>query len=148
MKLTIELVPQTAWRKSLAQTLPKKVWLGIRESHIERNGKKCEICGETEGIFNLHEIWNYDDVNYLQKLEGFVLLCVMCHHVKHIGLAGILADEGKLDFNGVIAHFCRVNSCNERDFHEQEKEAFSVWRMRSSHNWRQDFGEYAKFLQK
>ena len=47
--------------------------MGIRESHINANGEKCEICGEMEAIFNLHEIWNYDDINYVQKLDGFIL---------------------------------------------------------------------------
>lgn len=146
MKLTIELVPKTAWNKSLAQTLPKSVWNGIRQNHIEQNGKKCEICGQTKGIFNLHEIWNYDDKNYIQKLDGFTLLCTMCHHVKHIGLAKILANQGKLDLNAVISHFCAVNGCNTEGFHGQEKQAFLIWRQRSLHNWKQDFGEYAQYL--
>jgi hypothetical protein len=148
MKLTVELVPKTAWNQSLAKLLPRKVWTGIRENHIANNGKKCEICGETEGIFNLHEIWNYNDVNYVQTLDGFTLLCTMCHHVKHIGLTKILASEGKLDLNAVISHFCEVNGCTAKDFQEYEKEAFSVWRNRSMHPWKQDFGEYGQYLKK
>lgn len=56
MKLTIELVPQTAWNKSLAQTLPRNIWNTIRENHIQENGKKCEIFDQINGIFNLHEV--------------------------------------------------------------------------------------------
>jgi hypothetical protein len=148
MKLTVDLVPKTAWNQSLAKLLPRKVWTGIRESHIEQNGEICQICGQTEGIFNLHEIWNYDDVNYIQKLDGFVLLCKMCHHVKHIGLTKILANEGKLDLNAVINHFCEVNNCTTKDFQEHEKEAFLVWRKRSQYPWKQDFGEYGQYLKK
>ena len=80
MKLTVELVPKTAWNQSLAKLLPRSVWTGIRESHIANNGKKCEICGETEGIFNLHEIWNYDDVNYIQKLDGLSFSLYKIYH--------------------------------------------------------------------
>jgi hypothetical protein len=148
MKLNAELVPKTAWNQSLAKLLPRKVWTGIRESHIANNGEKCEICGQIEGIFNLHEIWNYDEINYVQKLDGFILLCKMCHHVKHIGLAGILANEGKLDYDKLVKHFCSVNGCSEEDFKNHVKDAFAVWRKRSQYPWKQDFGEYAKFIQK
>ncbi len=148
MKLSAELVPKTAWNLSLAKLLPRSVWNGIREGHIQQNGKKCEICGKTEGIFNLHEIWNYDEVNHIQKLDGFVLLCTWCHHVKHIGLAGILANEGKLDYDKLVEHFCRVNACTEKDFEKHVKDAFAVWGKRSQYPWKQNFGEYAKYLKK
>ena len=148
MKLIPELVPETAWNQSLAKLLPRNIWNSIRKDIIERNGMKCQICGETEGTMNLHEIWEYDDVKYIQKLDGFILLCRMCHHVKHFGLAGILAREGKLDFNEVMKHFCRVNNCSEKDFKKQVNEAFEIWRRRSEHNWKQDFGKYERFVKK
>ena len=70
----------------------------------------------------------------------------MCHHVKHIGLTKILANEGKLDLNAVISHFCEVNGCTTKDFQEHEKEAFLIWRQRSLHPWKQDFGQYGQYL--
>jgi hypothetical protein len=146
MKLTAELVPETVWYKSLAKLLPKSVWNSVREDVIKKNGRQCQICGETEGTMNLHEIWDYDDVNHVQKLDGFILLCVMCHHVKHIGLAGILANGGKLDYNKVVRHFCKVNSCSEKEFEEHVKGAFTIWRKRSQLQWKQDFGEYGQFV--
>lgn len=146
MKLTAELVPSTVWYSSLYRLLPSAVWNRIRNGIIVKNGRKCEICGETDGTMNLHERWNYDDVNYVQKLEGFILLCMMCHHVKHIGLAGILANEGKLDYNEVVKHFCKVNNCSEKEFTEHINEAFVIWGKRSQHPWKQDFGEYGKYL--
>ncbi len=148
MKLTAELVPETVWYKSLAQLLPKNVWKGIREEVINENGRKCQICGETEGIMNLHEIWNYDDVSHVQKLDGFILLCAMCHHVKHIGLAGILAKQGKLDYNKLVKHFCSVNGCSVNEFKKHVDDAFVIWRERSKYQWKQDFGEYEKYLKK
>ena len=146
MKLNAELVPETVWNKSLAKLLPRNVWMGIREEHIQQNGKKCEICGQRQGIFNLHEIWNYDDVNHVQKLDGFILLCTWCHHVKHIGLAGILAKEGKLNYKELVNHFCLVNGCSTEDFKAHVEDAFVVWRNRSQHTWKQDFGEYEKYI--
>jgi len=145
MILEIELVPSTVWYSSLYRLLPKEIWNNIRNEIIKKNGRKCQICGETEGIMNLHEIWKYDDINHIQKLEGFILLCVMCHHIKHIGLAGILASEGKLDYNKIIEHFCIVNKCTEKEFEEHSVKAFDIWRKRSKYEWKQDFGRYKEF---
>ena len=95
---------------------------------------------------NLHERWKYDDKKNIQKLEGFILLCRMCHHVKHIGLAGILANKGELDYDEVIGHFCKVNKCTRKEFDEHESKAFAVWEKRSRHQWKQDFGKYREFV--
>ena len=148
MKLTVELVPSTVWESSLYRLMPKDVWNRIRDDFIKKNGRKCQICGETQGIMNLHEIWKYDDENHVQRLEGFILLCKMCHHVKHIGLAGILANEGKLNYHDVIKHFCEVNNRSEKDFKKHVDGAFKIWEERSKYEWKQDFGKYEEFIKK
>jgi hypothetical protein len=148
MRLIAELVPQTVWYSSLYRLLPPGVWNKLRDGIIAENGRQCQICGETWGKMNLHERWSYDDQKCLQKLEGFILLCTMCHHVKHIGLAGILADQGKLDYNDVIAHFCKVNACSVDDFTKHVEAAFATWKKRSQHQWNQDFGEYNTYIKK
>lgn len=145
-KLEIELVPSTVWYSSLYRLLSREIWDDIRNEIIRNNGRRCQICGETEGVMNLHEIWNYDDENHIQKLEGFILLCRMCHNVKHIGLSGILASEGKLDYDEVIKHYCKVNRCTEKEFDENRTKAFDIWSKRSRHQWKQDFGKYEKFI--
>jgi hypothetical protein len=146
LKLTAELVPSTVWFSSLYRLMPRDAWDNIRNGIIKEKGRKCQICGETEGTMNLHEIWEYDDVKHVQKLKGFILLCRMCHHIKHIGLAGILADEGKLDYDELMKHFCKVNDCSEKEFKKHVDNAFEVWRERSRHQWKQDFGEYKEFV--
>jgi 5-methylcytosine-specific restriction endonuclease McrA len=90
LKLQIELVPATVWESSLYRLMPEEAWNNIRNGFIKEHGRKCQVCGETEGKMNLHEVWKYDDVNHIQKLDGLILLCEMCHHVKHIGLAGTI----------------------------------------------------------
>ncbi|MDR1993460.1 MAG: HNH endonuclease [Nitrososphaerota archaeon] len=142
MKLIVELVPSTVWYSSLYRLLPSEVWSKLREGIIAENGRRCQICGATLGKMNLHECWNYDDQNYIQKLVGFNLLCTMCHHVKHIGFARILSDQGKLDYADVMAHFCKVNGCSEAVFTKHVDEAFVIWHKRSQYQWSQDFGEY------
>lgn len=145
-KLTVELVPSTVWFSSVYRLIPRKEWERIREDIFNERGGKCQICSETEGVMNLHEIWQYDDEKHVQKLKGFILLCKTCHHVKHIGLAGILASEGKLDYNEVIRHFCKVNNCSESDFRKHVDGAFEVWKRRSEFQWKQDFGRYKEFI--
>jgi 5-methylcytosine-specific restriction endonuclease McrA len=146
LKLSIELVPSTVWESSVYKLMSREVWDSIRNDFIKENGRKCQVCGETSGTMNLHEIWNYDDKKHVQKLEGFILLCRMCHHVKHIGLAGILANQGKLDYDKVIEHFCKVNDCTKKEFEKHKAKAFEIWRERSEYEWNQDFGKYKEFI--
>ncbi len=71
----------------------------------------------------------------------------MCHCVKHIGQAGILADKGKLDFSQVVEHFLNVNNIKgDGDlllFDEHYTRAGMLWKERSRHRWIIDFGAYA-----
>jgi len=111
LKLTIELVPSTSWYDNLRKYTSKEDWDKIRKRTYAEYGNRCGIC-EAEGRLNCHEIWEYDDKKHIQRLVGFIALCDMCHHVKHIGLAGILASEGKLDYEKVVEHFMKVNNCD------------------------------------
>lgn len=148
MKLEIELVPNTVWFKSLYQLLPREVWNSIRAEHIRTTGAKCEICSSLVRPLQLHEIWEYDDEKHVQKLLGFQLLCRKCHWIKHIGLAGIKADKDELDYDELIEHFCGVNQCSRKDFDKHKHKAFEIWRERSTHEWKQDFGEYKRYIDK
>jgi hypothetical protein len=144
--LSVELVPSTVWESSVYKLVPGEVWGSIRNDFSKENGRKCQVCGETSGTMNLHEIWNYDDKKHVQKLEGVILLCRTCHHVEHIGLAGILANQGKLDYDKVIDHFCKVNDCMKKEFEKHKAKAFEIWRERSEYEWNQDFGKYKEFI--
>lgn len=144
--MSIELVPSNIWESSVHKLMSREVWDSIRNDFIKENGRKCQVYGETSGTMNLHEIWNYDDKKHVQKPEGFILLCRMCHHVKHIGLAGILANQGKLDYDKVIEHFCKVNDCTKKEFEKHKAKAFEIWRERSEYEWNQDFGKYKESI--
>src|SRR4051812_44732586 len=89
-RLTIELVPSTTWGDNLRKRLGPKRWDPIRKQAYADAGQVCAICGAT-GRLNCHERWIYDDLNCVQTLVGFMALCDLCHHCKHIGRAGILA---------------------------------------------------------
>lgn len=139
--LNIELVPSPSWYNNLRKYASKEDWDKIRKAAYADSGHKCGICGVKE-ILNCHEIWEYDDKNHIQRLVGFIALCDMCHHVKHIGNAKILASKGYLDYEKVVQHFMKVNSCNRDLFKKHREEAFEQWKRRSSYEWQVDFGEY------
>jgi 5-methylcytosine-specific restriction endonuclease McrA len=141
MKLEIELVPATTWEANLRKVLSQSEWDKIRKKAYADYGYKCGICGVSERL-SCHEIWNYDDINHIQTLKGFIALCDMCHHVKHIGRAGILAREGKLNYSKVVEHFMNVNNCDLATFKKHREEAFKQWAERSTYEWKVDIGKY------
>ena len=143
--LTIELVPSTSWYNNLRKYMSKEDWDKIRKRTNAEYGHRCGICG-AEGRLNCHEIWEYDDKKHIQKLMGFIALCYMCHHVKHIGLAETLSSEGKLDYEKVVKHFMKVNNCDYKIFKKHRERAFDEWRKRSQHEWCVDLGEYEDMI--
>ncbi len=145
LKLTIELVPQPLWNRSLYRFLPRKEWKKLREKVLAQYNYHCGICG-AGGVMICHEIWSYDDTNYIQRLTGLIALCTMCNDCKHMGIAGRLAARGLLDIVAVADHFCRVNNISYEEFMPIRSAAFEQWRERSKHEWEQDFGEYAGLI--
>ena len=146
MKLTIELVPKQLWYANPRKAMGQKHWDTLRKQVYAQYGHRCGICG-SDARLQCHERWTYDDEKHVQTLTGFIALCEWCHHVKHIGLAGILAEEGKLDYERVITHFCTVNECSREDFTQHHKQAFAEWRERNTHTWTADWGAYAHLME-
>ena len=132
--LGMELVPRTSWYDNVRSQVSREVWKEIRFRTLKPS---CQLCG-WKGLLFCHEVWKYDDVAHVQKLIGFESLCFLCHSVKHLGLAGIMAQKGQLDYSELVAHYCKVNGCTDKDFLRDRKEAFEVWRRRSEHPWTVD----------
>lgn len=146
LRLTIELVPSTAWNRNLRDLLPPGAWDTLRKQVYRQYQYHCGICHASNTQLSCHEIWQYDDDRHIQSLQGFIALCQWCHHCKHIGLAGILASRGELDYEQVITHFLRVNQCSRDVFQAHKKQAFDMWRERSKHDWTLDLGDYAYLM--
>lgn len=153
-KLTIELVPSTVWFSSLHKLMDRKNWEQLKSSVYLREERKCWICASTQLPLELHEFWEYDDTNRIQRLVEMHHLCRLCHMVKHIGLwchtAKGLETLKRIGLNreDLIKHFCRVNNCAKEDFLRHEEKAFKTWRERSKSNWIQDFGEFENYLKR
>ncbi len=140
-KLTIELVPQTAWFSNVRSMISKEDWGTLRKEVYRSANYKCEICGGigNEHPVECHEIWQYDDSNHTQKLMGLIALCPSCHEVKHIGLASV---RGRQDI--AKEHLARVNSWSRKKVNQYVNEQFEKWEQRSSYEWEIDL----KWLEK
>jgi hypothetical protein len=126
--------------------MPQEQWDIIRKKSYSDSKNKCAICG-AKGKLDCHEIWDYDDNNYVQKLRGFTALCKKCHGIKHIGFTKSQAKKGRLKLNDFIEHFCLVNDCTIETFKRHHDEAFEEWYERSKHDWKIDLGNYAEIIQ-
>ncbi len=146
LKLTIELVPAPCWQSNLRSSMRRANWDNLRKSVYDTYNFRCGICNASNIQLNCHEIWQYDDKNHIQNLTGFIALCPMCHHCKHIGHAAILASQSKLDLEQVIAHFMHVNQCSREEYNTHKKAAFDMWRERNRFEWTTDLGNYAHLL--
>ena len=135
IKLTIELVPKTAWFTHLRSELSTSQWNLIRRTTYRKSNYRCEICNGVGPRWPVecHEIWHYDDNNYIQKLVGTIALCPDCHMVKHIGFAQI---RGLL--SNAIVHLQKTNKWNLSTAESYIKSAFNVWNKRSNHIWKMD----------
>ena len=138
-KLTIELVPKTAWYTNVRSNVTNDEWDIIRKKCYKEAGNKCEICGDigkNQGVkhnVECHEIWNYNDEEMIQTLTGLIALCPNCHKCKHIGLAEI-----KGELNLAIKHLMNVNNISNKDTVHQVENAMLTWKMRSQYEWELD----------
>jgi len=134
-KLTIELVPQSAWGDNLRSALKKKEWDLLRKEAYKHAGYKCEICrgkGHKWPV-EAHERWEFDDNKKTQTLKGLIAICPNCHAVKHIGRSFSI---GKGNLAGV--HMAKVNDWSMAEVWDYFEQAMSVWEERSQHRWELD----------
>lgn len=134
LRLSAELVPSTSWCDNVRSRLSRSEWDKVRKKVYADHNHLCGICGAKSKLA-AHETWHYNDHSHVQTLTGMIALCTMCHHVKHIGLAELLHNEGKLDYARVVAHFCKVNGCSVDDFLQHRQQAFDQWAERSQNVW-------------
>lgn len=134
-KLTIELVPKTAWFKNLRSELSKEQWDRLRKDCYRQANYICECCGGKGDKWPVecHEVWKYDDKNKLQTLIRLISLCPSCHEVKHIGLASI---KGRKEI--ATKHLSKINGWGLTQTENYINAAFSLWQQRSKYKWSMD----------
>ena len=133
-RLTIELVPRTCWYSNVRSEVSPAVWDAIRKPVYRAARWTCEICGtKPNRPVEAHEVWQYDDVTHVQRLVRMIALCPDCHGVKHIGHS---AHEGRAE--QAERHLRRVNGWNRQQTDEYIENAFTLWAVRSTHDWTLD----------
>ena len=135
LKLTIELIPESSWYNNVRSHVSKEVWDKLRNEVYFNASYKCEICGGKghKWPVECHEVWEYDDVNHVQKLVRLIALCPNCHTTKHPGLARIKGNEDVVQYQ-----LMKVNHMTIEEAKEYISKAFEIWRERSKHNWTVD----------
>jgi len=134
-KLTIELVPQTSWFSNLRSIVSTKDWNTLRTESYELANHRCEICNGigVKHPVECHEVWEYDDENFIQKLVRLTSLCPSCHEVKHIGFANT-QGRGEIAAN----HLAKINGWTLEITKAYIKDQFQIWRYRSSNIYELD----------
>ncbi|MBW4533204.1 MAG: HNH endonuclease [Pleurocapsa minor HA4230-MV1] len=133
--LTIELVPSTSWFSNVRSNVERPTWDILRKLTYRQARYKCEVCGGrgAKHPVECHEIWHYDDSNYIQTLSGLTALCPSCHQVKHIGLARLQGQGEKAE-----AQLSKVNDWTTEQTDRYIDGAFALWQSRSCHDWTLD----------
>lgn len=145
--LTIDMIPSTSFMDNVRKVVSKSDWDIIRRETYAKYNHACGSCGTSGVVLECHEIWEFDDINNVQKLTGLIALCSDCHRIKHFGFAQVLADRGELDLNALIRHFLKVNRCRMVTFNRHWKDSVKIWETRSKKQWKVDLGECQKYAQ-
>jgi hypothetical protein len=141
MILEIDLIPSTSFYNNARAKLSKKEWQIIANSVRSTVYNICQICDfAPEKSLDVHEIWEYDEVNLIQKLVGLIALCKSCHGVKHYGLSQIQGKE-KQAYN----HFKKINKLTDQQAKQEIVQAFQTWANRSQKQWELDLSYLNNF---
>lgn len=130
MKLTIELIPRTAWFKNLRNYVKTSEWDRIRKKCYQDANYRCEVCngvGKRHPV-ECHEVWEFTNNQII--LKKLIALCPGCHEVKHMGRASVTGNLER-----AVNHFIKINQVTEEEAEKYIKEAFSLYHERSKHNW-------------
>lgn len=143
-KLTIELVPRSAWYTNVRSNVTRLQWDNIRMDCYAKAGFKCEICDQkrdSKHTLEAHEEFTYDDVLHTQTLTKVIALCNKCHTAKHPGLAQI---KGKMEV--VYAQLEKVNGMDYDQINAYLDACFALWKLRSKHEWKLDISLIDSYL--
>lgn len=138
-KLTVELVPKTCHYSNVRTMVTTKEWDVIRHLVYDKADNKCEICGDVgtnQGYkhrVECHEVWQYDESDYTQRLVGLVALCPTCHQVKHIGRARAI---GKI--YECYKQLSKINHWTKEMIEKHISEANEEYSVRSKVEWSLD----------
>ncbi len=136
VRLTIDLVPETSWVRSLRAELGRADWRRLERLVIDAAGGRCEVCGRCEaGALECDELWTFDEPGRVQHLERVLALCSACGEVRHIDLAARIGTADR-----AVRHLAAVNGWDEPVATQYVADVHERWERRSRHPWSVDLG--------
>ena len=144
LKLTVEFVPEPLWGLNPRTEMGRAEWDRVRKQVYADASHQCEICGAA-GRLEAHEVWQYDDEKFVQRLVRLTPLCGLCHGVKHFGRSAlVLREEEKTRLS---EHFVVINGCSRQMFAEHVRAELAKYKARSAHSeWTVDWGKYSELV--
>lgn len=148
MKLTVELVPRSAWWVNVRSHVSRADWEKCKKYSKTKTDGVCILCGGSglqQGrryATEAHEVWSYDDSRKIQTLVDIVPICPRCHQAKHMGRSR--ATMNPHQWAQLIQHFMDVNEMYDERVDEYLLDVFDVWERRSQFKWELD----VSFLEK
>lgn len=142
MKLTIELIPNSAWGNNLRSYLTTTEWDKVRKKCYKQANYVCEICGGVgkRHPVECHERWEFEGNTI--RLIGLIALCPNCHTVKHIGRAQAVGN-----FDQAYYHFKRVNNLTKNEADQYLKAVTELYKERCKiKDWELDVTYLEKYL--
>lgn len=139
MKLNVELIPKTCHGSNVRTLIPAKFWTKLRKKSYEDANHVCEVCGQKgkdigyKHDLECHEIWSYNPETGVQKLEGLISLCPLCHLCKHIGRA-LAMRKTKL----VYEHMRKMNNITQEELDLYLNDIFFEYKALSQLRWTLD----------
>jgi DNA polymerase-3 subunit epsilon len=157
-KLAVLLVPRTMWGKNVRKVVATDVWETLRWSfgasrfrprwhsvNLPRcdwaDRGKCAVCGTRDDELHLHELWAFDDIRRIQKLEGLQPLCRDCHLSIHFGRAAQLGNGAK-----AIRHLRTVNGWSNAEARAHVAKAKEDWMERSNFEYSLDLTWLTRYV--
>lgn len=142
IKLSVELVPKTAWYSNVRSNVPPAEWDRLRKKVYAKAGYVCEICGGVgkKHPVECHEVWEYDDTKHIQKLVRMIALCPACHSTKHLGRAKAIGL-----FHLAMRQLMSVNGWTHTEANQYCKQVFEKWADRSQHPWKLDLSGLSQY---
>jgi len=137
-KLSVEMVPKSAWGRNLRALLVPADWDTLRRRQYALAGGVCEICGESgkdqgyREALHCHEVWEYDEKTGVQKLVRLIALCPTCHDVKYFGNA---LGKGPRFVQKAFEQLLRVNGWTKEQGEAHIGACFHEFSVRSGRDW-------------
>ncbi|MHB1885126.1 MAG: DUF5710 domain-containing protein [Acidimicrobiales bacterium] len=134
-ELFVDLVPSTCWFTNARSAISPSDWARVRKHVCRRAGFACEICS-AKGDLHVHERWQFDRANLVQRLRRLICICPPCHNATHF--MGTKDRDGDEAAEEALAHLASVRRCSHSDAEQHVLDAFDLWEERSRFAWSLD----------